>query len=107
MARKVSLSEGSTAAALGALGLLVAVHLHLACACAVHVLADEEVVHRLTMVSGRLDDPSRRWLGGWVVGGLRCTTIRFPNDASNVSLTNPALSFFSLHCHVLLQAQAL
>ena len=52
------------------------------------VLADEEVVHRLTMVSGRLDDPSRRWLGG-----LRCTTIRFPNDASNVSLTNPALSF--------------
>ena len=34
--------------------------------------------------------------GGWVVGwlgGLGCTTIRFPNDASNVSLTNPALSF--------------
>ena len=79
MARKVSLPQGSTAAALGALGLLVAVHLHLACACPVlmlvlclclccacAVLADEEVVHRLTMVSGRLDDPSRRWLGGWV-----------------------------------------
>ena len=27
------------------------------------------------------------------MGGLGCTTIRFPNDASNVSLTNPALSF--------------
>ena len=72
--------------------LVLVLCLCLSCACACPVLAlllaDEEVVHRLTMVSGRLDDPSRRWLGG-----LRCTTIRFPNDASNVSLTNPALSF--------------